>query len=238
MTMIPDQAALDAAIGREPDLNAWGLADRFTCARNDIDQAKAEVYREEPRSSEDAIEMFRRCCDYLKLCFKTEKINRRVGSSCGLKHCVEHWSGWYVTNGSFIAALIHMGIPYKRIPDSPNVWMALSPQLPMGSHRPSLWVDGEAISRLDSEERLFIDAILVLEPEITDAGLLPVVRILDLIKSQVGREAFNTSPAYVKWLVRGLGMEKFYPLGPASHHVLIRPGDLYFWKREQCAVCC
>lgn len=236
--MITDQAALDVAIEKEPDLNAWGLADRYTCARNRVTPAKSAEYREELRSSEDALEMFQACCEYLALCPRTKTINRRLGSSYGMKHCVENWSGVYVTNGSFIVALIHMGVQYKRIPDSPNVWVALSRHLPKGSHRASWRKNGETLRYLHTEKRQVIDAILKLEPEITDTGLLPVANILDVIQDQDGGEEFNTSPAYVKWLIRQLGMENCYPLGQANHHVLIRPGDLYFWKREQRAVCC
>lgn len=52
-------------------------------------------------------------------------------SSYGLKHRVEEWSGEYVCNGAFIAAVLYMGIPYRAYDDSPNIDVAISSACPM-----------------------------------------------------------------------------------------------------------
>ncbi|MFZ2447073.1 MAG: hypothetical protein WAW37_12000 [Syntrophobacteraceae bacterium] len=77
-----------------------------------------------------SFEMFQVCLEYLKFCKPIKTINPRVGSSYGLKHEVERWSGVYVHNGAFIAAVIHAGIKYKIIPGSPNISLAISSKLP------------------------------------------------------------------------------------------------------------
>lgn len=106
---------LQQVMHENPDLCEWGLAyehcRRFNrvAHRNPIDP-----------------EHFRLCVEWLKLCNKRKTVNELIGSSYGLKHLVEAWSGRYVTNGSFIAAVIAMDIPYHRYWDSPNVHVAIS----------------------------------------------------------------------------------------------------------------
>jgi len=110
---------------QEPDLCAWGLADDYLRRRNGV-SCKSPIDPEE----------FQVCLTWLSLCQVRKTVNPGIGSSYGLKHRVEHWSGRYVTNGAFIAAVIHLGIPFKRYPDSPNIHLALSGK---GLPTPGVW---------------------------------------------------------------------------------------------------
>jgi hypothetical protein len=115
------------ALGREPGLCSWGIGDPIMCKQNNIDFERSR------ESLKTELEMFQGCCAWLALCSKGETINPKAGNSYGLKHRVENWFGQYVTNGAFIAALIHMGFKYERRDDSPNVHVAVSTPLPQGS---------------------------------------------------------------------------------------------------------
>lgn len=48
----------------------------------------------------------------------------KVGSY-GSKHRAEEWAETYISNGSLIAAAIGLGMDYRRIDDTPNVWLTL-----------------------------------------------------------------------------------------------------------------
>jgi hypothetical protein len=117
MFLRPDsQRTLDKVLRKEPDLCAWGLADRHLRRRNRITDCGQDI---DP-------EHFEICCAWLARCTLIKSINPKIGTSYGLKHRVEEWSGRYVTNGSFIAAVIYLRIPFKRYPDNPNIHVALS----------------------------------------------------------------------------------------------------------------
>ena len=67
---------------------------------------------------------FNACLDWLKEC----KINRRSRtwyyheySSYQFKRLIENRTGILIPNGAFIAAVLHMKIPYKSSPENPNV---------------------------------------------------------------------------------------------------------------------
>ena len=73
---------------------------------------------------EDYIKQIETCIEWLKTKAVDDKINR-VFTSYGIKHIIERELKTYVCNGSFIAAVIHLGIPYKRI-NAPNILVAIS----------------------------------------------------------------------------------------------------------------
>jgi hypothetical protein len=47
-------------------------------------------------------------------------------TSYHLKHLVEKWSNEYIPNGALIAAVIHLGIPYEKHSDYPNIDVAVN----------------------------------------------------------------------------------------------------------------
>ena len=70
------------------------------------------------------------CMEWLKEQTISKTINREL-SSYGMKHCVEEWhrktkaSYKYISNGSVIAAIIALGIPYQKYSDEPNIFAAV-----------------------------------------------------------------------------------------------------------------
>jgi len=74
---------------------------------------------------DDAIRFLNRC--------DTRKTLARSRGSYGLKHCAENLYGNnYLCNGALIAAVIHLGLKYKRDgEDSPNITVGVKvpPQL-------------------------------------------------------------------------------------------------------------
>ena len=65
------------------------------------------------------------CYDWLK----RQNIGQRVGahdhSSYLLKHAVEAFADTYVSNGAFLCAAIIANVPYKRIRNTPNAFVAV-----------------------------------------------------------------------------------------------------------------
>jgi hypothetical protein len=90
--------------------------------------------REEMLSEEFCLQ-FERARTWLQQCRHTKTFNRK-NSSYGLKHQVERWmsavqpgGNYYVRNGMFIAAAIHLGFKFRRTdnrPDNPNVYLNLA----------------------------------------------------------------------------------------------------------------
>jgi hypothetical protein len=111
-------------------LSAWGLASPYACRRNEVTPERHERDREDLRAE---VRGFQLCCQWLALYRRRKTVNLSLGTSYGLKHAVEIWSGEYVTNGAFIAAVIHMGISYLSRPDSPNIKLAISRKLVDGA---------------------------------------------------------------------------------------------------------
>jgi hypothetical protein len=79
-----------------------------------------DAWAEPPGKWEEQIERARK---WLILMDKTKKLNRRIGSSYGLKHRVERWHrrndpgcDAYVANGCFLMAAIRLGFIFSPIP--------------------------------------------------------------------------------------------------------------------------
>lgn len=101
---------LDLIIKKEPTLTAFGIEGTLRRAHStDLPEIKE----------------IETCINWLNTIKKTKGINRK-STSYGYKHEAERAYGTYVTNGSFIAAVIHLGIKYEKIPGSPNIFVALS----------------------------------------------------------------------------------------------------------------
>jgi hypothetical protein len=79
----------------------------------------------ENRFDQDYLKQIETCVKWLKGKVVNRKINR-ITTSYGIKHIIERELNTYVCNGAFIAATIALDIPYERIPNSPNVFVAIS----------------------------------------------------------------------------------------------------------------
>ena len=62
---------------------------------------------------------------WLKNRTQSKTFNKKF-TSYGLKHFVEREYLTYISNGSFIAAVIHLGLSYKKIEDSPNIYIKMN----------------------------------------------------------------------------------------------------------------
>jgi hypothetical protein len=114
------QNALIKVMEREPWLCDWGLANKALCMINNIDLASSR------ESLEHRTKKFGICCEWLKLCKAIKTVNCGIPGSYHLKHLVERWAGTYVSNGSFIAAVIYLGIPYKFYEYTVNIHIGIS----------------------------------------------------------------------------------------------------------------
>lgn len=123
----PTRDDLRKAFEVEPTLTDFGMG-IYQQKRYKPDEAacKIEADRADILTNDRFLRMFQVCCAWLSLCKTRKTTNRKVGTSYALKHRAERYFGEYVTNGAFIAAVIHMGIPYKTFPNFPNIEVALS----------------------------------------------------------------------------------------------------------------
>lgn len=71
----------------------------------------------------DYINQIDTCINWLKSKKTQKTINRKTGSY-GIKHIIERELDTYVSNGSFIAAVIQLGIPYE-LAITPNIHVAI-----------------------------------------------------------------------------------------------------------------
>lgn len=121
-----DQKALESILAEHDTLTYSGFF-HPGMKRDGIDK---KSLREELLTAY-AIKEFRFCVDWLSRCQTIKTPNPKIGGSYTLKHCVETWTEQnkmrtYIGNGAFIAAVIHLAIPYKKYWASPNIHVAIS----------------------------------------------------------------------------------------------------------------
>ena len=83
------------------------------------------TFHTDTKFDQDYSNQIETCIEWLNTRTVSKKMNRNI-SSYGIKHIIEHKLDTYVSNGCFIAAVISLGIPYEKIPDSPNIFVAIS----------------------------------------------------------------------------------------------------------------
>lgn len=93
-----------------------------------IYEAIPENYQEKRKNLEGRYDEFKLCCEWIgKYKFHpTEKqfqkfVQVQTYNSYYLKHLVEKWSGKYISNGAFIAAVRFMKLPFRPIYGTPDV---------------------------------------------------------------------------------------------------------------------
>lgn len=109
-----DREKIQAAMDQEPTLTYFGLG---IYPGSDVETEKLRLL--------NAVEEVSRCVDWLSNAPYIKTINTRH-TSYGLKHVMEHACGGYVSNGVFIAAVIILGIPYRKYNLSANISIAIS----------------------------------------------------------------------------------------------------------------
>ena len=97
-----------------------------------IYETTPDDYSQKRKELEARYEEFKACCDWIeKYRFQpTEKQFRKyvqvqTYNSYYLKHLVEKWSGKYISNGAFIAAIRFMDIPSRPIYGTPDISVTL-----------------------------------------------------------------------------------------------------------------
>jgi hypothetical protein len=103
---------IQSILTKEPTLTPFGIEGPKTLHTDD-------------KFENDYLRQIETCVDWLKEKIVDNKINR-ITNSYGIKHIIEREKHTYVSNGSFIAAIVYLGIPYERIIDSPNILVAIS----------------------------------------------------------------------------------------------------------------
>jgi len=90
-----------------------------------VDIEGPNTFHTDDKFDQDYLKQIETCIEWLKTKAVTSKMNRKT-SSYGIKHILERALHTYVSNGCFIAAVISLGIPYEKIPDSPNIFVTIS----------------------------------------------------------------------------------------------------------------
>lgn len=99
---------IKSILGKEPTLTPFG-----------IDSNISEIFDQEN------IKQIETCVEWLRTKSVSKSMNR-IATSYGIKHIIERELNKYIANGSFIAAVIYLDIPYVKIQDSPNIHVAIS----------------------------------------------------------------------------------------------------------------
>ena len=98
---------------KEPTLTPFGI------------EGPGTFKSDNPLFQGDDFRQIQTCIDWLKNKTIKKTLNKNI-SSYGIKHILERELDTYVSNGCFIAAVIHLGIPYYRIPESPNIFIPIA----------------------------------------------------------------------------------------------------------------
>jgi hypothetical protein len=115
--------AIVQVMAKEPLLTQSGFFQGWRWPR-DVREATLRE-RREAMLTPYAIDEFERSCEWLKRQPRTKNLNRRAGTSYGLKHEAEKEVG-YMHNGMFIAAAIACGFKVERDDNGPNAFMNIS----------------------------------------------------------------------------------------------------------------
>ncbi len=103
-----------------PGLTAYGVGPYHAWLKLPGDQFEAKVEAERKKLLGSAA-ICTKVCDWLLLHRPAKAVADSPHTSYELKHAAQAAIGDDVSNGQFIAAAVHCAIPYRLIPDSPNV---------------------------------------------------------------------------------------------------------------------
>lgn len=118
------RADIEAVIALVPQLNDHGIGIYFGF-RSKSKSERDEIFARDQAELLQSEVACTKVCEWLATKVRIATVNDRH-SSYGLKHMMQRETGFYVTNGIFIAAAIHSGFVYKVYPGSPNVCFGIS----------------------------------------------------------------------------------------------------------------
>ena len=107
-----------------PHLCAAGLAGPDLCRKLHLDFAA------ERRRLEEAFAEFAACCDWFLDCTPLKHVSFVSPLSRDLTAHVEKQSGIPASNGAVVAAVLHLRIPQRQLPDSPDIKVGISLRSP------------------------------------------------------------------------------------------------------------
>ena len=97
-----------------------------------VTETQSTDYSRQRKDLENRYEEFKSCCEWIEMFryFPSEKefiklVQVQTYNSYYLKHLVEKWSGKYISNGAFIAAIKALDIPFRPIYGTPDISVTL-----------------------------------------------------------------------------------------------------------------
>ncbi|WP_419786878.1 hypothetical protein [Pseudodesulfovibrio sp.] len=129
------KADIQRVLNNEPELVDRGIGVYVEKGGN-----RDEAYNRGRELLLSEVDSFNAACNWLDKQPRTKNINANAPTSYTLKHCAERWDkannggSGYISNGTLIAAAIHLGFKYKKYPDSPNVHLNISKKLVANEH--------------------------------------------------------------------------------------------------------
>ena len=93
-----------------------------------------------PRYKEQRVDLFEnldeieKCIDWLDWNYVSSSRKKDETNSYALKHYVEKYYRDYISNGSFVTAVMFKELNYVKVEDNPNVFIKLHPR-PLEEHR-------------------------------------------------------------------------------------------------------
>ncbi|WP_320043211.1 hypothetical protein [uncultured Desulfobacter sp.] len=120
----PTEKEFNIVIGNTKDLGIYGFADDMYRSKHKVD---LERERQDLRND---FENFKLCCEWLSQCKTTKTTTIKSIGSYGLKELIEHHYNAYIPNGTLIAAVLFLGISYKRHSESQNISVGISKACP------------------------------------------------------------------------------------------------------------
>ncbi len=103
-----------------PDLGDFGFF-----YKSKLSGYSPEEFQEQRKGLKESSETFDLCVGWIATNLTPRKTINNDCSAYGIKHMAEPEIG-YSTNGVFIAALIHCGYQFRRLPNNPNAWFNVS----------------------------------------------------------------------------------------------------------------
>ena len=97
----------------EPALTPFGIEGPGTLQSNDKE------------FTADDMQQIQTCIDWLQAKMISSQMNR-ISTSYGIKHIIERELNTNIANGCLIAAVIQLDVPFEKIPNSPNIYIAIS----------------------------------------------------------------------------------------------------------------
>lgn len=114
---------LQKIIKKYPNLTMHGFSDNL----NPMNGRYGNINSQQSPMTLSLLDKINLCENWLlKQNYTKTLVTNGRPSTYQLKHYVERETGTYIQAGCMIAAVLHLGIAYKRMPFMPDVWIPIS----------------------------------------------------------------------------------------------------------------